>query len=408
MSTDKSNQGFVNNSNQGFVNDRPQKKALNPTVFKLGMVSLFADISSEMLYPITPIFLTTVLGASMTSVGLIEGIAEGTASLLKVFSGSWSDRLKKRKIFIGVGYLLSAIAKPVIGFATAWPQVLTARTLDRFGKGIRSSPRDALLADAVPKELRGEAYGWHRGMDTLGAALGPLIALAYLHFYSDLRPIFSWALIPGLISVFFVLSLKEPVAKETIKKKVELKLSVFSSSFKRYLFAWTCFSLTNSSDVFLLLKVQKSGYSLTTTLFLYVFYNLLYAVSSPYLGKLSDHWGRKKTLIAGLLVFAAVYLLFGFAYAEWQYWILFGVYGIYMGATDGVGKALAVDLIDPQLKATGLGVLGAFTGFATIAASALAGVLWDHAGAQATFIYGAMGALIAIILLATLKIPRTA
>lgn len=385
-------------------NETPQK-ALNPTVFKLGMVSFFADISSEMLYPITPIFLTTVLGASMTSVGLIEGIAEGTASLLKVFSGNWSDRLKKRKIFIGAGYFLSTIAKPIIGFAHAWPQVLTARTLDRFGKGIRTGPRDALLADAVPKELRGEAYGWQRGMDTLGAALGPLIALVYLHFYTDLRPIFTWALIPGLISVLFVMSLKEPVAKEK-NTKVQLKLSIFSSSFKRYLLAWTCFSLTNSSDVFLLLKVQKSGFSLTTTLFLYVFYNVLYAVSSPYLGRLSDNWGRKKTLITGLAVFAAVYLLFGFAVYEWQYWVLFGVYGVYMGATDGVGKALAVDLMDPELKATGIGVLGAFTGFATIAASAMAGILWDHVGVQATFIYGALGALLAIILLATLKIPR--
>ncbi len=380
------------------------KQALNPTVVKLGLVSLFADVSSEMLYPITPIFLTMVLGASVFDVGLIEGFAEGTASLMKTYSGRWSDRIQNRRTFVWVGYLFAGLAKPLIGLASSWPMVLFARSFDRFGKGLRSSPRDALLADATADDVRGAAFGWHRAMDTLGAAIGPLLALAFLHFYQkpeQMRDLYYWAVVPGLLSVLLVFLVKEKKAKpKEIKPFEPFRLSLFSSAFKSYLFAWGLFSLANSSDVFLLLKAQKSGLSLSTTIILYASYNLIYAFASPYLGGLSDRIGRKKVLIAGLVVFAFVYSLFGFATELWQFAGLFLVYGLYMAATDGVGKAFAVDLVPKHLKATGVGMLGTVSGLATICASSVAGFMWDAWGAESAFLFGAAGALLAAAIMA--------
>ncbi len=393
------------------------RRALTPNVVRLGLVSFFADISSEMLYPITPIFLTLVLGASAFDIGLIEGFAEGVASLLKTYSGRWSDRLQKRRTFVWVGYLCAALAKPLVGAAASWPQVLFARSFDRFGKGIRSSPRDALLAESVAPEFRGAAFGWHRMMDTAGAAIGPLLAILFLHYHSDtsgLRGLYYWALIPGLISVLIVFAVRErkpetataPIASKRSDDQTILNFRNVSAEFKKFLFGWGVFSLANSSDVFLLLKAQQNGISLTLTIFMYALYNLIYSLLSPYLGHLSDRFGRKWVLISGLGVFMFVYLLFGFANQPWQFWSLFAIYGAYMAATDGVGKALAIDLVPKDQKATGVGLLGTVTGLATIFASASAGLIWDKLGSQWTFIYGAIGALIAISILATLNSPR--
>lgn len=377
-------------------------KSLNSTVIKLGIVSFFADVASEMLYPVTPIFLTTVLGASMASLGLIEGVAEATASLLKTYSGSWSDRIFRRKPFILAGYFLGAISKPLIGLSQSWLDVLGARALDRTGKGLRSAPRDALIADSVRAANRGAAFGWHRGMDTFGAAVGPLLAIGLLSLNSNqLRPLYYWALIPGLISVLIIFSVKEP-NHNVENKKWENPLKAwtgFNHGFKKYVFAWGVFSLSNSSDVFLLMKAKSSGLSTESVILLYCAYNLIYSLASPYLGKLSDQIGRKKILISGLVVFSLVYLGFGFAYESWHYWALFMIYGLYMAATEGVGKALAVDLSPASLKATGIGILGTVTGVCTIFASVVAGLIWDHSGASWTFIYGAVGAVLAILML---------
>lgn len=380
-----------------------EKKVLNSTVIRLGLVSFFADIASEMLYPITPIFLSTVLGASMASIGLIEGLAEAVASLLKTYSGSWSDSISRRKPFIIVGYFLAAIAKPFIGASTSWVHVLEARTLDRIGKGIRSAPRDALLADSVQASDRGAAFGWHRAMDTAGAAIGPLFAIFLLNSDpSNLRSLYTWALIPGLLAVSILFFIHEPPSTQSTSKKwinPFKSYSFFSPNFKKYLFSWGVFSLTNSSDVFLLMKAKTAGLSTTSIILVYCFYNLIYALSSPYLGILSDKWDRKKILASGLAVFAFVYLGFGYATEIWQFWLLFATYGLYMGATDGVSKALAIDLVAPDLKATAIGVLGTVTGLCTIIASVVAGLLWDHLGPVSTFLYGAMGAVLAIIFL---------
>lgn len=392
------------------MEDQSQEKVLNPTVVKLGLVSLFADISSEMLYPITPIFLTTVLGASMSSVGFIEGFAEAVASLLKTYSGAWSDRISKRTPFVALGYFLSAIGKPVIGFSTTWTEVLFARGLDRTGKGLRTAPRDALLAEAVSVRLRGAAFGWHRAMDTLGAAIGPLFAILYLSIEGqNLRLIYYWALIPGLIAVSISLLVKEKKAepkKETTPVRF-FDFRSFSSPFKTYLVSWTLFSLTNSSDVFLLMKAKSVGIGLTEIILIYCGYNLAYSLFSPYFGGLSDRIGRKALLVSGLIVFAAVYVGFSFAALRWHFWVLFGIYGLYMAATDGVGKALAVDLIDPSRKATGLGALGTVTGISTVIASTVAGVLWDKYGASYTFLYGAAGAVLAVAVLLRVQEKRT-
>ena len=392
----------------GAMENSRRPKVLNPTVLKLGLVSLFADISSEMLYPITPIFLTTVLGASMTSVGFIEGVAEAIASLLKTYSGAWSDRISRRKPFVAFGYLLAALAKPLTGVATSWTHVLLARGLDRTGKGIRTAPRDALLSEAVPEKLRGAAFGWHRALDSLGAAVGPLLAILYLSTnHHDLRKIYFWAVIPGLLSVLLALTVSETrQAHARTKDKFRLlPATALSAPFKSFLLSWGAFSLTNSSDVFLLMKTKASGVGLTEVILLYCFYNVTYSLFSPYFGGLSDRIGRKKLLLAGLAVFAAVYFGFSLATAPWQYWALFGIYGLYMASTDGVGKALAVDLIDPKEKATGLGIMGTVTGIATVIASSVAGLLWDHAGPTATFVYGASGAALAMLLL--LRVPET-
>ena len=274
------------------------KTKINRTILQLGIISFFGDISSEMLYPITPIFLTSVLGASMTSLGLIEGCAEAMASFLKIYSGAWSDRIRKRKPFVVVGYVFASFSKPMIGLSTSWTQVLFARSFDRVGKGLRTSPRDAMISEAVPVEVRGFAFGLHRMMDTLGAAIGPLIAIAYLSGgQGDFRSIYYYAFIPGLLSVLLATLIREPEVKapevvsvvdgvtEERKSavsdwKLEWKWRDYPRSFRQYLIAWTVFSIANSSDVFLLMKARESGVGMTETILMYMFYNFLYAVLS--------------------------------------------------------------------------------------------------------------------------------
>lgn len=379
--------------------------ALSPTVLRLGLVSFFADVSSEMLYPITPIFLTTVLGASMLSVGVIEGFAEAVASLLKTYSGVWSDRIHKRLPFVWVGYFLAAVSKPITGISTSWLHVWIARSVDRTGKGLRTAPRDALLAESVSPKLRGAAFGWHRLMDTLGAAVGPLLAILFLSVDAEnLRQLYFWALIPGLIAVLIVFSVREKKTQEiSSAPKPRWSWGVANTGFKTYLAAWAVFSIANSSDVFLLLKSRSAGIDLKITILMYCFYNLVYALTSPYLGDLSDRIGRRRVLIGGLTVFSIVYAGFAFASHPLHYWLLFGVYGLYMAATDGVGKAFAIDLVPSGNKATAVGMLGTVTGIATLIASSAAGFLWDKVGSSTAFFYGSGGAILAIVILSSIK-----
>lgn len=399
---------------------------MNRTVIKLGVISFFADIASEMLYPITPLFLTSVLGASMASVGLIEGVAEAISSLLKTYCGQWSDRIGKRKPFIAIGYFLAALSRPLIGFAHSWVDVLVARGLDRVGKGLRTAPRDALIADSVVPKERGAAFGWHRGLDTMGAAVGPLITISLVTASAEsMRQIYFWSLIPGLAAVFLALTihesqkvmapllpaepLSEPILKRftTFLAGFSFRLKEMNPEFKKYLWGWTLFSLANSSDAFLLMKAQAMGVSLKVIILQYCAFNLVYALTAPYLGKLSDRVPRQYLLIFGMAVFAFVYFGFGKATEVWQFWILFLFYGLYMGATEGVGRAMAVDYCPPHLKATALGVVGTVTGLAAIVGSTSTGVIWDRFGSQMPFYLSAALTLIALGIMASLSQKKT-
>ena len=382
---------------------RPRWKPLqdlSPNVIRLGWVSFFTDLASEMLYPLTPLFLTGPLRVPVELVGLIEGVAEATASLLKTVSGRWSDRSGKRRPYVLAGYSLSAFAKPLIGLASGWGLVLVARVGDRFGKGIRTSARDALLADCTTPEQRGRAFGWHRAMDTSGAVLGPIMALLLLKICHDnLRPVFFYALLPGICSALLVFTIQERRREGPPPAPADLSLSRLPATFRRYLLAWGVFSVANSSDVFLLLLAKQYYDSLAITVWLYVLYNIVYAAASPALGGLSDRLGRRKVLVGGLLVFAIVYVGFATVQAHWALWPLFAIYGLYTAATDGVGKAFAVDLVPKELRASAVGVLGTVTGVATLLASSIAGVLWAQVGPWATFAYGAVGAVLGLLLL---------
>ena len=371
-----------------------------PGVLILGSVSFFTDISSEMLYPITPIFLTSILGSSMLSVGIIEGVAEGLASLLKTYSGFWSDQINKRKPFIFVGYLLSALSRPLIGLSTTALHVLGARSLDRVGKGLRSAPRDALIADFVGPQDLGLAFGWHRSMDTLGAVIGPLLAIFFVGYFSDLREAYYWAIIPGLISVLIIFWIKEPEKVTSVKsKKFDFNWYNYSKEYKNFIIGWTFFCLTNSSDAFLILRMKDAGLDFVAIILIYAFYNLVYALLSPSLGHLSDKIGARKVLIIGLIIFTFVYMGFAFSDSVSMFILLFFLYGSYMAATDGVSKSYAVRLVKPENKASSLGILGTATGVSQILASIVTGFLWDRHGSTVALLFTCVGSFCFILIL---------
>lgn len=373
------------------------------TVVLLGWVSLLTDISSEMLYPLVPIFLTAVLGAPMAALGLIEGLAEGTANVLKIFSGWWSDRLGKRKPFVVGGYGLSAFSKPMLALATGWSFVLGLRLADRIGKGLRSSARDALIADATTPEQRGRAFGLHRAMDSLGAVLGPLIALAFLSRMGDApesyRTIFKWAFIPAILGVVVLFLVREKPFSGAIRRP-SFGWRAFSREFKIFVLVNMVFAIGNSSDAFLIVRAKElfagPGNAMVTVILAYVLYNLTYSLGSYPAGMLADRIGSRRVFASGLLLFALVYGGFAINRSPAMLWVLFAVYGFYTAFTDGVGKAYASQLVQPELRATGLGVYQMLGGLANVVASIAGGLLWQRLGFQATFIYGSLMAVVAV------------
>ncbi|MBI5020966.1 MAG: MFS transporter [Ignavibacteriales bacterium] len=367
----------------------------------LGLVSMFNDIASEMVYPIIPIFLTTFLGAPIPIVGVIEGIAEATASMLKVFSGWLSDRLRHRKSFVAVGYTLSALAKIVLSVAASWLYVLFARFIDRFGKGIRTSARDALIADSASPETRGAAFGLHRALDTAGAVVGPLLALVLLHFLDNKYSlIFFLASIPAFIGVgILLLVVKEP--KHEIKKsefKLKFPLRSFSKPYKIFLLVNILFALGNSSDAFLILRTQSLGYTTTGAVVLYVVFNAFYSLLSYPFGKLSDRFGARPILIGSFLLFAIVYAGFGIASNGLILWILFPMYGLYMAMSEGISKAYISNLVPSETRATAIGLFYTSTGIVTFFSSLIAGLLWNYVGVSTPFYFGAVCSILAMIL----------
>ena len=377
------------------------KSKISKQVFILGMVSLFTDIASEMLYPVTPIFLTTVLGSSMALVGVIEGIAEVTAGLLKGYFGNLSDKVGKRSIFVMIGYGISALSKPLPGIFQNIPVVLTSRVSDRIGKGIRTAPRDALLA-SYSDGNSGAVFGFHRGMDTLGAAIGPVVALILLNFYpNNFQLIFLIAFIPSVIALSFTFLVKDKQITSKIKSRKNY-LEFWKSApeqYKKVLILISIFSLVNSSDVFLILKSQNITKSSSLAIFGYVFYNVIYAAASYPLGGLSDKLGKQKIFTFGLIIFSVVY--FGFALVDDInfIWILFALYGIYAAATEGVSKAWISDLIPDEQRGSAIGLLTMLTSFSVMIGSFLTGILWDHFGSSVPFLISAITSLVISVLI---------
>ncbi len=378
------------------------KSKISKQVFILGMVSLFTDIASEMLYPVTPIFLTTVLGSSMAVVGVIEGIAEVTAGLLKGYFGNLSDKVGKRSIFVVLGYGISALAKPLPGIFQNIPTVLISRVSDRIGKGIRTAPRDALLA-SYSDGNSGAVFGFHRAMDTLGAAIGPVIALILLNFYpNNFQLIFLIAFVPSVIAVFFTFLIKDKQNSAKIKNKKNY-LEFWKSApkeYKKILLLITLFSLVNSSDVFLILKSKDISNSGSLAIFGYVFYNLIYAAASYPLGGIADKLGKQKVFSFGLIVFSAVYFGFAFVDSINFIWILFAFYGIYAASTEGISKAWISDMIPDEQRGSAIGLLTMLSSFAIMFGSFFTGVLWDKFGSQFPFFISASVSLtIGIVLI---------
>lgn len=373
---------------------------ISKNVFILGLVSFFNDVASEMIYPIVPIFLTSVLGAPVAIVGLIEGIAESTASILKVFSGWFSDRFQKRKPFVVAGYSLSAISKIILSLSYSWPSVLFARFIDRFGKGTRTSPRDALIAQSSEDSGRGRSFGFHRALDTLGAVVGPLISLLAIRFLgNNFRLIFLLAFIPACIGVvLLLLFVKEKRKGEDLFSKFNFNWRDFNSSFKIFLLISFIFALGNSSDAFLILRAQNLGLSATLVILVYVLFNFTYAIFSTPAGIISDKIGPKKVLLTGFLLFSVIYLFFGLTEITLVLWFLFPFYGIYMALTEGVGKAYISNLVSPEKAGTAFGIYQTIVGFCTFAASFIAGIFWTYIDSSAPFIFGSVMAVISTIL----------
>lgn len=379
---------------------------LSRDTFLLAFSSLFADISTEMLYPVLPVFLTQTLKAGGSIVGLVDGFAQAAQNTVQGFSGGLSDKLQKRKGIALAGYLMAAIAKPLMGLSTVWQGVFGARLLDRLGAGTRSAPRDALIASSADEENRGRAFGLEGFGDNAGAFLGPLLAIFLLYsLRMGIRTIFYLAVIPGLVAFFLVLLVTEQPAAVAAKSKIDVSLLQFPKGYWRYLLVTALFGLGNSSNSFLILRTRDIGIPLETTILIYALFNLVAALISYPAGSLSDKWGRKNVLLASFLVFLIAYL--GFALTQNILLIggLFIFYGLYQGIFRAVGKALASDFVPEHLRASGVGWYSTTVGLLQLVASVVAGLLWDQVSHAAVFYYGAAFALAGSVGL-LLLIPR--
>jgi MFS family permease len=393
---------------------RPMKiRGLSRNVIILGWVSLLNDMASEMLYPVIPIFITQTLGASAELLGLIEGVAEGGGSILRWLTGLFSDRFRRRKPFVVWGYFLSALAKPFIGAAKytgGWPLILAGRVADRIGKAIRTSPRDALIADSTDPLHRGLAFGFHRMMDTIGAIAGPLSLLAILTFWPKfpLAWIFFVAIVPGLASVAVAaVAVEDPFHEPTASKAPPRLWQSHSSSFWLFILAMAVFAIGNSADSFLILRSTNLGLGFRGVILAYALFSAVFAATATQLGRLSDRIGRKPVIIAGWLVFAGVYLGFSAARSSAEVWGLFAVYGLYQSLTDGVTKAMIADVVEPHQRGGAIGLFYTVTGVCQIAANLITGRLWNvwllNHHLQAGLLTGAIAAIVAIPVLAIVR-----
>jgi MFS family permease len=369
-------------------------------IILLGLTSFFTDVASEMVYPLLPLFLTSTLGAGPAILGLIEGVAESLASLLRVVSGYASDRIGRRKDLTIAGYGASVVGKGLLFAATGWGWVFAGRLVDRVGKGIRTAPRDAIIADSSTEETRGRAFGLHRSMDTAGAVLGVLAAILILRGGSpDYASVFLWSLLPATLGLGFLLLVREGAVRQGMPGTIPaFQWNRLPRPLRVYLVITLVFALGNSSNTFLLLRTAGTGASPTMTLLAYLVYNVTSMTLASPAGRMSDRIGRGKLLAAGYGVYALVYFGFGALDAgltHWTGWTLFAVYGIYSGLTEGVERALVADLSPPSLRATAIGIHATVAGITLLPASIIAGLLWEHVGPAAPFYFGGGLALIA-------------
>ncbi|EQA46281.1 transporter, major facilitator family protein [Leptospira broomii serovar Hurstbridge str. 5399] len=386
-------------------------KAITKSIWVLSFISLFTDIASEMLYPILPLYLKSI-GFSVLLIGILEGFAEATAGLSKGYFGNLSDASGRRVPFVQWGYFLSALSKPMMALLTFPVWIFSARTLDRFGKGLRTGARDALLSDEATPETKGTVFGFHRSMDTLGAVIGPICAIIYLHFFpEDYSSLFYWAIIPGFIAVIISRFLKE---KKKVSTSPTIKPTGFFSflnywkespiSYRRLSIALLIFALVNSSDVFLLMMVKSKGFTDLEVIAVYIFYNLIYAIASFPIGILSDKIGLRRILLLGLGLFSIVY--FGMAFAEKKelFYLLFFIYGIYAASTEGITKALITNITSSNDSATAIGTFAGLNSLAALLASSFAGFLWYVFGAPTVFIVSSLVTILVLLYLTSVKI----
>ena len=380
---------------------------ISRNVVILGVVSLFTDLSGQLVFPLLPLYITTVLGGGAMAVGLVEGAAEATASLLKVVSGYWSDKIRRRKPFVFFGYTLSAIMKPVLAFAGSWFAVLSIRIADRIGKGLRDAPRDAIIAESNDQATMGKAYGFNRALDGLGSVGGAVLAFILLPILGFVS-LFKLAIIPGLVAVAVIFFVKEPARSESMNKKISLKLgfSKLTRDLKIFILIATIFTLGNYSYAFLMLRAQAGGLGNEKTIMLYALFYLVYTLLSTRAGMLSDKLGRKPVILSGYLIFTllsfGLYLINGLPFTI----ISFMLFGIFFALVDGSQRALVSDLSPMEIKGTALGTFHTFTGLAALPAGVIAGQLWTRVNPQTTFLFGALTGIISIIIF-YLSIYRT-
>ena len=382
----------------------PPSPRLGRNVYALAVVSFLTDVSSEMIYPLLPAFLMTALGASARFVGAIEGAADSTAALLKLASGWWSDRVQRRKPLVVIGYTIASAVRPLVAIARTASQVLVIRVADRIGKGIRNSPRDALIADSVHPSIRGRAFGFHRAADHAGGVVGPLLAFAFIQWmHLSVRTVFWIAVIPGALAVVSVIvGVREtargrreaPQSGGEPKEKIDLSVPM-GGRFWAFLAVIFVFTLGNSTDAFLLLRAQQLGVPIALAPLLWAFLHVVKSLSSTPGGILSDRVGRAPTLVAGWLIYAIVYFAFGVAQTQWHAWALFGLYGIFFGLTEGTERALVADIVPVARRGTAYGWFYLAVGLGALPASVMFGALWDRFGSPVAFNFGASLALLA-------------
>ena len=388
-------------------------KYLTRTIWRLSLVSLFNDVSSEMLYPVLPLFLQSI-GFTSVLIGLLEGLAEATAGFSKGYFGRLSDSAGRRLPFVQLGYFLSVVAKSMPGVFTFIPWVFAARTTDKLGKGIRTAARDAILSDDTSAENKGKVFGFHRGMDTLGAAIGPALALVFLYYRpGQYRVMFLLAFIPGMLGVLLTLFIKEKKLPHTPKVSFRFTqmfdyIPTSPPAYKQLMVALLLFALFNSSDLFLLMKIKAGGLSDQAVIGCYILYNLVFALLSFPIGILADKLGLKKTMIFGLAIFAIVYAGFGLNDTLEGFIVLFVLYGIYAASTDGISKALISNMVPKTETASAIGTYTGLSSVAMLLASTLAGVLWKYVSPSAVFLVSAAGTAIVVLYFSWLNLKPKA